>query len=659
MLAILLLFFPALVALVLRQQLVTRTPGQPVLVTTPHLAPGRLLEYAMWVLLINGLLLGLSSLWDTQNLAKQLQSSLSNLSLALAGRYMIYALLLALLLPLAQQRLVKIYTQRQLARLGQEVTLTAQAALRQLRAYYRCPQLRAQVARYARAALYLYAAALFLINLTRCFDNVFWGDEAFSILWARDSPANIITKTAQVEPHLPAYYLYLQLFMRWIAPWCGGDPHLATLLTYDVILILGTTWVRQRLGTGCAALFLTLTSFLTHAVQYNLEVRMYSLSAMMLLGSFIALFELLRTNRWRAWLLFAVLSLGAAYTHYYAVVAVAFTYLSLLLYIWLHSRAPLSLLFARLATDQLWAKFCTASALTGAGFLPWLMIMFTMWRKRLGTPFWINRYQSWESCLNYLFAGPLASQLKILFFVVTLLVIIIESGWIRGRGQLPPAYAAATDKPAPATPRLLLRFQRGHLTPLTIWLLVGLVTILGTIATGLAVSLITRPLFELRYIFPITIIAWLLLVGAMARVKHGNGLALVLALIVVWYHFPTFVNNYTREKRLKLSTENILLKTAAINDKSCIITNIGHINWTVADYYYPQTPHAYETDYLVALNNSKYGPDRWLFWKGDRFNNDQLNKIRQAGYTVQFICEDILGGNYKINIYHLTRTPPS
>ena len=57
---------------------------------------------------------------------------------------------------------------------------------------------------------------------------------------------------------------------------------------------------------------------------------MYSLGAFFVLAAYLALHNILHSGKTSDWVIFSVASLCAAYTHYYALISVAFFYLALL-----------------------------------------------------------------------------------------------------------------------------------------------------------------------------------------------------------------------------------------------------------------------------------------------------------------------------------------
>lgn len=172
--------------------------------------------------------------------------------------------------------------------------------------------------------LYVYAFVLFFMNFIRIFDNTFWGDEGYSILLAQKSVPNMLAATA-ADVHPPLYYLLAQLLYHVFGN-NGVTYHLSALLPYAGIMMIGCTYVKKRFGIIPSAILITMASLMKYAVTYNVEARMYALSSLLVLIAYIAFYEIIKTNSLKSWGIFCVASLGAAYTHYYALVSVAFLY---------------------------------------------------------------------------------------------------------------------------------------------------------------------------------------------------------------------------------------------------------------------------------------------------------------------------------------------
>src|SRR5699024_3458358 len=136
-----------------------------------------------------------------------------------------------------------------------------------------------------------FAAALFLFNFVRIFDNNFWGDEAFSIRLAQMSVPEMLQATAE-DVHPPLYYLFMILGYR-----CFGNAawgyHLISVLACAARLAAAFFWVRKRFGTTAFVVFAALSTLMPTAFRNNVEVRMYSFAALFVTLAYISFYEIL------------------------------------------------------------------------------------------------------------------------------------------------------------------------------------------------------------------------------------------------------------------------------------------------------------------------------------------------------------------------------
>ncbi len=470
--------------------------------------------------------------------------------------------------------------------------------------------------------LYFYAFVLFVMNLTRCFDNVLWGDEAFSVLLVRKTIPEILYGTA-IDVHPPLYYLFLFLFEKAL----GGGYHVASLITYGVVLTVGLTWVKKAFGGCQAALFITLASFLRHAAQYNVEIRMYSMASMFVLLAFMELYEILQKSRWRDYLLFMLFSLGAAYSHYYSLLTVAFFYLFLLWY----------------ALREKGARFKTGAIYIGtaAGYLPWLSVFIAALENKIHNSYWIDSYMSWKKCFYYLFDGTQPAILLAIYIAAVTAALIKEGGVFR-------VYGERVDGRQKIRIRLC-EFKNSHFT---LWVLAGQAALLGTMATGIIASALIRPVFLDRYLFPAAVIAWFVLSASLSRLRWKNAAALFLSAFIIYSQMFQFLDTYKQENRFKEQTAVMLEQTADLSPNAFLLSNIYHIDWMIFDYYYPGRAHALKKN-TGDIREWDYGDDIWLFWSSE-LNGAALNEMKEAGYQAEAVHDGFLGV-YRIFVYRLRK----
>lgn len=171
-------------------------------------------------------------------------------------------------------------------------------------------------------ALTLVAFALRVFQLAK---QSFWYDEAFSVYLSRFDLATITARTAaDIQP--PLYYYSLNLWLT-----LAGDSEFAARflsLFFGVLTVPLMFVTARRLFNSTAALFAALiATFSALYLWYSQEARMYTLITFLGLLASYALLRALTTKGARWWIVFAVASIAAVYTHYFAFALLAFQFL--------------------------------------------------------------------------------------------------------------------------------------------------------------------------------------------------------------------------------------------------------------------------------------------------------------------------------------------
>ncbi len=173
------------------------------------------------------------------------------------------------------------------------------------------------------------------------FQSIWW-DEGHSIFVAEHSIPNIPTLPA-MDVHPPAYFSLLHL---WMGLTGNSEFALRYLSTIFSILTIALLWrfavtlspasSSQRLVIGgLAALFTALSPFY---IAYAQEVRSYTMITFLAVGSTFSLWQLIRQEYQRTWLITYILFTTAClYTHYFTIFLLLFQ--NLVWLIWVGQRS--------------------------------------------------------------------------------------------------------------------------------------------------------------------------------------------------------------------------------------------------------------------------------------------------------------------------------
>ena len=450
----------------------------------------------------------------------------------------------------------------------------------------------------------IYGAILIVLNFIRIFDNCFWGDEAYSILLAKQSIPDMVTSTS-LDVHPPLYYLFL-IFANRLAGDHGWVYHFVSVIPFVVLVVFALTVIWRRFGGTASVIFLTFMGISDLAVTYNVEARMYSLASMFVLFSFYGLYKLLNEEKGGE-LFFVLASLGAAYTHYFAMMSVAVFYLALLIWTIIGRFEKKKLLICYVCTFL--------------GYAPWLVQMVKTF-KRTSEDFWIAGIPGIKDCVEYYFYSDKEWYSLGMFAIVTFLVI----------------YRLICDK-----------------TDITaIWLLFGFAAAIGTSFIGEFISLAIRPAFITRYLYPVTSVMWLVLGVEIAQLGKRKT---VLAVAVVAVSLALFIPNYLAVYEGDKSDDQKCSETQKaiqmlVDENDIILTNGAHLDWTILDYYLPGVQNQLITNEFGDFEENR---TYWLAWKNELSEEDNM-WLEGHGYLVKEELSDAMLGLNSFHFYRLQST---
>lgn len=297
------------------------------------------------------------------------------------------------------------------------------------------------------------------------FNDPLWFDETYSVGLVRLPFGEMISAAAD-DVHPFFYYILLWLVAR--LP--GG---IVTLRLFGAILGAGVAWLgfthlRHDLGEKAGAWYSAIVFLLPCTLKYSLQIRMYSLAALLVTLCAVYALRAYRTGGVKELVIMGAFALLAAYTHHFALAAICFVNLFLMVAVILkkEKRAVISYLVA--AVCQL------------AGFVPGALVL--LHQVRMGGAAGI--YIEWNRVLFDTLAFPFLGDMRvnasgsfgsyygalvavgILFFGGTLWGLL----WLRTKGR---------DNSRAAITSYCLFF--------------------AVIAASLIVSLIKRPIYLERY----------------------------------------------------------------------------------------------------------------------------------------------------------------
>lgn len=430
-----------------------------------------------------------------------------------------------------------------------------------------------------RVFVWIYVILLFGLNFIRIFDNNLWGDEAFTANLVQQSFGEIISVTA-ADVHPPLYYFIVRIFYL-IFGKHGWMFHLVSLIPCFITIIFAMTVIWKKIAPEVALVLITLLCLSDNAVTYNVEVRMYSWAALFVLLSFYEAYQLLQDGKIFNYVLFVAFSLAAAYTHYYALLSVAFFYICIICYT----------LFYKMLDIKKVVVSCLSTVVL---YLPWLGIVIRT-VVRSTDNFWLKTIPTFKESIDYLFSYKIDAGVGGIFIVGLLLVFVYETNFLR------------LNISEQNNINIIVSTRNLRCSKEVLWIIAGLSSVFGTIIVGIAISEIIRPFYLLRYIYPVSVVAWMILGVGISKLKGCKVYTGMLIFFMLVTFIPVYQSKYIYEKNDNINLQNTLnsIHDEITSDK-IILTNIFHVDWTIVKYYFPDVKTELINDEaFVGLQDSK------------------------------------------------------
>lgn len=410
----------------------------------------------------------------------------------------------------------------------------------------------------------IYAIALvgIIITIFRCIDNNFWGDESYTIL--KVMQAESLKEVATVDlANPPFFFLMLKLVMLLLGE-TAFVYHFASALPLFIFVIFSLVCLKKEIGKDATTVFLTMVVLMPSALEYFVEVRMYSWAILFVCICFYNGYILVKKAGRSVvnWIFMCIGGVGAAYTHYFAFASIILIYFCV---------------FCRLVMldKKNIAKCIIATGISIIVYCPWLSV-FVNAVSSISGDFWIQETEKLGTFIGYIFQNGI---LLIVYVTTTVLLIIGE----------------VKDRKYSRTDESLIQIEGSkHVTiSAAVWMnLTALYVVIVMWLFQLVYGKLVGPVFIIRYLYPTIVVFWLMLAINIEKLLKGKEKALavlLLVLLILLAYAPKDIKNtklyYEQNRSSKKTVE--LIEEYDKTEKLVIMTNIQHLNWTVLDYYFP------------------------------------------------------------------------
>lgn len=537
--------------------------------------------------------------------------------------------------------------------------------------------------------IFVFAAGTVILNATLIFDNVVWGDEAFSCNIIRDTNLyGIFERVYYLENHPPLYYYTIRLFAD-IFGYKVWVYHLVSVLFFSGVVLLVVLFLRKRLGSVASAFIIAITGLSASFAEYNQEIRMYEECFFYIFVCVVSVFLIMKNyKRKYAWALLVIAGVASAYTHYYGLVTSG-----ILLFV-------TSLAVFIINKKKTWAYGVITIPAYLILYSPWLFVLY----KQIGyvsNSWWMTEPAKIKDVIYFTFGNGYTKYVFIPLFV-GLIIFFIVSEITGNNGNTVKASDGDQENASDNTTKK--GFSSFRLSTDAVLMIIFASAFILTLGFAYVVSYAFKPVFAARYIYPATphILAMFML--AIKRVfvavnsignKNNNldhsensenkkesdnsenkgntnkqdkaaNLELEafthtpgkIAVAVMFIFFLALLATglldfkYYRSvsKTESFQTEKTLSIVGTPSPDAVFTSQqVKHLSYTVLQYYYPNNEVLNE----FPQNMDENIPEIWAFI-GQPLSDDILESMEAKGYEVEIYPESQIA-KYMTTMYHFKK----
>ncbi len=421
-----------------------------------------------------------------------------------------------------------------------------------------------------------------------------WFDESYSAAVSKFTIPEIWNITIE-DSHPPLYFIFLRLVTLVFG---RSEASLRLLSVVGIVLLasLGAGPVRRAFGKLTGWIYGVMVLVLPMSLSMGQEARMYTLAAFFVTGA--AVYGYLCTEKGKIFdfVMLGVFSVGAAYTHYFSLLAVTIANVLLFLY-----------LIIKFDKKKL-LRYVIMAVMAVGCYLPWIMALVGQISK-VSKDFWIpevTRSVVWQA-LIYPFKAKFASGFDGILpsFVLT----VGFAFW-----GVKKAYKE--------------RSSEGILSVYAI-----LIYII-TLAVAVKASSAIRPIFVDRYIFPVVGLFMLAAAYGISRIKYKDISVMLVVLLLLFSLDPIRQINTYRYNGPMIELGNYL--DDLITSEDVFIHSDEHTFGTFSYYFPDNKQYLYlrpgfkgYSSYSAFSDNGEVGSDIESFitgkknvWVVERQNSD-------------------------------------
>lgn len=428
------------------------------------------------------------------------------------------------------------------------------------------------------------------ISVGLSFSGDIWYDELFTMGLTGHSFQELIGFTAR-DVHPPFYYMFVKvvrdLFDLLIpsSKIAADTVHavivgkICSVIPFVLLIMYALTKIRRNFGLLTAGIFTFCIVTMPQLSQYTTEIRMYSLALFLVTAAFLHAYDIVKEGKTKDFIYLTIYGILAAYTHYFACVAIALVYLYLLLWnLWIGR------------VGKLYKKWLACVGFSILAYLPW---MYTVAAQVLQVKenYWILplTFRSIGGCVKFLLK-PSFSNDKWNVLIAVLLFAIYGASFF---------YTLWKNRQEKKNTEI--RQEDGFLTA-------GLFILAGLTAFGFAASLLIRPVFIYRYMLPAMGCFWLCFAICIGRLHSKKMLFLPLMLLLLTVGLTDY-KSFMKEELWKKEQMNLTVRELEqIGQEAAVVFNFNQMQGTLG-YYLPNETYLWmqePEDLIYEMFDNRY-----------------------------------------------------
>ncbi|MFR3249927.1 MAG: hypothetical protein ACLTQL_02160 [Eisenbergiella sp.] len=413
------------------------------------------------------------------------------------------------------------------------------------------------------------------LYISLIFNQNVWTDEIFTMKLLKEDFAGIVEGTAK-DVHPPLYYLIAKT-----AQLLFGESlqvqKIVTLIPMSLTLALGAGKLRKQFGFLTGLFYIWIAGCIPCTMEFAVQVRMYSMALLAVTCCGIYAWECWKEGKKSQWTGLALSALAAAYLHYFALVSV----------LWIIGILFLAILFGKRERLRGWL---IAAACMAAGYAPWLGTFLEQF-SGVSESYWIPPI-TWETvagCFQWAFGIHKWQWPGWLFTGV----LVGAAVWL--------LIGTIRQKSAP---------EKG------IFALLCLSVPALTMALGLGLSFLIRPIYRDQYALPAMGLLSLFLAMALAEAVRGLahkkkgatargrrdaafwGCAVILGgvcLLILFLGAVQYLEVWRQEYKSTLTDQTLEFWEENVGENDLIVYNLEVYEFCYS-YYFPEEKLAYVRD---------------------------------------------------------------